>query len=95
MRKAVIESECLVGKLYRADGKAWRITADLRRHDGRFLFIRWDEDKRIVMQEVLLDRTCIIEGEVNDREDTEAEKKGTGSQTAMCKGSACGDLEER
>ncbi|MEA4866237.1 MAG: hypothetical protein VB088_12665 [Sphaerochaeta sp.] len=51
---------CLVGRSYLADGKVWRITADLKRHDGHFLFIRRDQDSRIIMREVLLDRQCII-----------------------------------
>jgi hypothetical protein len=58
-----IGGECLVGKSYRADGKVWRITSDLHRHDGRFLFIRRDEGKRIIMQEVLFDRSLLVEND--------------------------------
>jgi hypothetical protein len=72
MKREPIESECLVGKLYRADGKVWRITSDLHRHYGHFMYIRRDEGNRIIMQEILLDRTCIIEGVLDDKEYTEA-----------------------
>jgi len=94
MRTAVIGSECLVGKSYRVHGKVWRITADLRRHDGRFLYLRRDGEKRIIMQEVLLDRSCIIGGEGNGK-DTEAGTKDISCEEAMCKGTADGDMEER
>lgn len=51
---------CLVGRYYLADGKVWRVSADLKRHDGHFLFIRREQGNRIIMREVLLDRQCII-----------------------------------
>lgn len=62
MTKEASESECLVGRSYRADGKVWRISTVLIRHDGIFLFLRRDEGNRIIMQEVLLDRQYLIGG---------------------------------
>jgi len=96
MTKAASESACLVGKSYRTGGKVWRITADLRRHDGRFLFLRRDEEPRIIMQEVLLDRNCIIEGGVDEEgSGSQTGTKEIGGETAMCKGPADGDMEAR
>ncbi|MBI9094185.1 MAG: hypothetical protein JEY71_04815 [Sphaerochaeta sp.] len=96
MTEAASESECLEGKYYRADGKVWRISTVLIRHDGVFLFLQRDEGKRIIMREVLLERTRIIKGDVDE--------EGSGSQTgtkdiscekAMCKGTADGNMEDR
>ncbi|MBI9095569.1 MAG: hypothetical protein JEY71_11865 [Sphaerochaeta sp.] len=92
MTKAVSGNACLVGKSYKADGKVWRISTVLIRHDGIFLFLRREEGNRIIMREVLLDRTRIIEGEVND---TETRTQDISSETAMRKGTADGDMEAR
>ena len=79
MRREIIESECLVGKSYRCEGKVWRVSTELRRHDGHFLFLRRDEGNRIIMQEVLLDRRCIIDGGVD-----EGSGSPTGTEDRCC-----------
>lgn len=52
---------CFKGKLYRDEGKTWIVSSDLHRHDGHFLYLRRDEDNRIVMKEVRADQRCVIE----------------------------------
>ena len=96
MTKEASERECLEGKYYQADGKVWRISTVLIRHDGKFLFLRRDEGNRIIMREVLLDRTSIIEGGVD--EEGSGSQTGTqeiGGEAAMRKGTADGDMEAR
>ncbi|MDT4761832.1 hypothetical protein [Sphaerochaeta sp. PS] len=86
----------LVGRRYSTDEKIWKISTVLIRHDGTFLFLRRDEDKRIIMREVLLDRTRIIIGGLDEK--GSCPKTGTeeiGGEAPMCKGPVDGDMEAR
>lgn len=51
------------GKYYRDEGKVWLVSSDLHRHDGHFLFLRRDDDRRIIMKEVRADESCLVEGD--------------------------------
>lgn len=84
----------LVGKAYRADGKAWQVSTVLLRHDGVFLFLRRDEGKRIIMREVLLDMDCIIVGGVDEGSGSQTGTEDRSCKTGVCQDAAHRDMED-
>lgn len=51
------------GRLYLSEHKVWKVTSDLYRHDGHYLFLRRDEDRKIFMKEVQADEQCLVDEE--------------------------------
>lgn len=53
-KQSVVQKQ-VKGQLYEYDNKIWKVTADLYRHDGHFIFIQRKDGIRIIMREVLFE----------------------------------------
>jgi len=89
-----VRTEELVGRSYAAEGRTWRVSTVLKRHDGIFLFLRRAEGSRIIMREVLLDMDCIIDGGEDEGSCTQAGTQDRGSKARVCKDAAHRDMED-